>query len=215
MRAIGVLKSSLLMGGLTASMLCLGCSDSPSSKPKVSRSQPAATSQAAAKEALPATPTKEISATVSTFLSAIIAGDTPGATECLTPLAINQFRTSGKPFDPPGLTSAKFQIGRIHQETADEAAVQCLLSTPDAQGQQEELCCIVRKVNSDWRIAGLAYEAGADQPPVILDFETPERMSQPAKARQQRFVESTLGNDGERTAQAPGEETSPAGGALR
>ncbi len=113
----------------------------------------------------------------SAFLEAVIQGDTERASASLTPLAVQKIAQSGKQFAPPGLETAKFRIGQIRNPSPTQALVQCLLTDMTQGGQQrsEEMCCLLRLVENEWRVSGIAFSTGPNRPPTILDFENPER----------------------------------------
>jgi len=117
------------------------------------------------------------------FLDAVLKGDSQRASGRLSPLAMQRIVESGKQFSPPGLETASFRIGEVRQPTSSQALVQCMLtdtSTPN-QPREEEICCLMRLVDSQWCVSGIAYNAGPDKPPMILDFENPQ--GAPAQAR--------------------------------
>lgn len=174
-----------LVGMMTAAALS-GCSGGSS-----------APSQAAAQQTDAAAAKNPIAKSAMAFLDAVIAGNTEAATNMLTPAAIKQFRDNGKQFAPPGLGTASFKLGEVRQSSPDQAAVQCLVADSQAgEANQEELCCLMRQVDGNWRVAGIAYMVSADQPPVILNFEqaTPNR---PAAQPASQYA------DGQPTKQAP------------
>ncbi len=122
-------------------------------------------------------PTEPIAAAAYDFISAVVQGETQRATSLLTPQAVQQFAAAGKQFAFPGMGSATFQIGQTRQASESQAAVQCLLADSNAVGQaggREEMCCLMRMVEGSWRVSGIAFEVGPNQPPQVLDFERPE-----------------------------------------
>jgi hypothetical protein len=118
-------------------------------------------------------PAEPISAAAYDFISAVVQGETQRATSLLTPQAVQQFAAAGKQFAFPGMGSATFQIGQTRKASETQAAVQCLLADSQAGGQ-EEMCCLMRMVDGAWRVSGIAFEVGANQPPQVLDFERPD-----------------------------------------
>jgi hypothetical protein len=80
---------------------------------------------------------------------------------------------SGKQFAPPGLETATFKLGDVRPTSADQAIVQCVL-TDSSEGtpRSEEMCCLMRKVDNDWRVSGIAYGTAPDQPWTLTNFET-------------------------------------------
>jgi hypothetical protein len=85
---------------------------------------------------------------------------------------------SGKQFAPPGLETASFRIGQVRMPSPNQALVQCVLtdnSSPDAP-RSEEMCCLLKLVDRDWRVSGIAYGTGANHPWTLSDFETGQSM---------------------------------------
>ncbi|HEY2826670.1 MAG TPA: hypothetical protein VGJ04_03640 [Pirellulales bacterium] len=140
----------------------VGCSSS---------SAPAPTSTAVS--AIPADPAARAAYD---FLDAVLKGDTLRASKRLTPIAIERINATGKQFSPPGLQTASFRIGEVRKPTADQALVQCVL-TDSSQGapRTEEIGCLLRLVDNDWRVSGIAYIPGPNRPPMILNFENPQQ----------------------------------------
>jgi hypothetical protein len=106
------------------------------------------------------------------FLDAVLKGDSQRASARLTPQAMQRIVESGKQFAPPGLETTTFRIGEVRTPSTDKAFVHCIL-TDNATGQQhnEEMCCLMRLVDNDWRVSGIAYW-GANQSGTMSDFET-------------------------------------------
>jgi hypothetical protein len=109
------------------------------------------------------------------FLDAVLKGDSQGASERLSPLAMQRIVESGKQFAPPGLETATFRIGEVRKPSDSQALVQCVLTDKSEPGEprEEEICCLMRLVENQWCVSGIAYSAGPDKPPMILDFEHP------------------------------------------
>jgi hypothetical protein len=124
--------------------------------------------------ALPTPPADPAARVAHDFLSSVLKGDTRRASDCLTPVAIQRLVESGKQFAPPGIDSATFRIGDVRKPSDDRALVQCFLTGADAQGQtrSEEMCCLLRHVDAQWRISGIAFSTGPNRPPTIFDFES-------------------------------------------
>jgi hypothetical protein len=118
--------------------------------------------------------TQAIATAASDFLDAILKGDTQRASARLTPQAIERIIASGIQFQPQGLQTAEFRIGEIRTPSQNQAIVQCVLTDKSADGKQEseEMCCLMRHVENDWRVSGIAYGKGANQPWTLSDFET-------------------------------------------
>jgi hypothetical protein len=112
------------------------------------------------------------------FLDAVLKGDTQRASARLTPKSMERIVASGKQFAPPGLETASFRIGQVRMPSPNQALVQCVLtdnSTPDAP-RSEEMCCLLKLIDREWRVSGIAYGTGANQPWTLSDFETGQSM---------------------------------------
>jgi hypothetical protein len=126
------------------------------------------------------------------FLDAVLKGDTQRASARLTPEAMQRIVQSGKQFSPPGLETATFKIGEVRSPSEDQAIVQCVL-TDASQGapHSEEMCCLLRKVENDWRVCGIAYGTTPDKPWTLTNFESGQNMAIPRQT-----MGSMAGNQG-------------------
>jgi hypothetical protein len=117
------------------------------------------------------------------FVDAIVKGDTQRASARLTPQAMQRIIASKEQFAPTGLSTATFKLGAIRTPSPEQAVVQCVL-TDSSQGtpQSEEMCCVLRKVENDWRVAGIAYGTSPDKPWVLNDFESGKSFAIPRQA---------------------------------
>lgn len=117
------------------------------------------------------------------FVDAVVKGDTQRASARLTPQAMQRIVASKEQFAPTGLSTATFKLGEIRTPSPNQAVVQCVL-TDSSQGtpQTEEMCCVLRKVENDWRVAGIAYGTAADKPWVLNDFESGKSFPIPRQA---------------------------------
>lgn len=114
------------------------------------------------------------------FLDAVLKGDTQRASARLTPQAMQRIVQSGKGFSPPGLETATFKVGEIRTPTQDQAIAQCVLTdTSEGNTHSEEMCCLLRKVDNDWRVSGIAYGTTPDKPWTLSDFESGQNMAIP------------------------------------
>jgi hypothetical protein len=114
------------------------------------------------------------------FLDAVLKGDTQRASAKLTPTAMQRIVASGKQFAPPGLETASFKIGEVRAPSQDQAIVQCVLTdTSEGTPHSEEMCCLLRKIENDWRVCGIAYGTTPDKPWTLSDFETGQNMTIP------------------------------------
>jgi hypothetical protein len=132
-------------------------------------------STTAAPSAGPQPSTEAVTKAASDFLDAVLKGDTQRASARLTPQALERIIASGKQFAPPGLETATFRIGQVRMPSASQALVQCVLTDTPADGspaRNEEMCCLLKLVEKDWRVSGIAYGTGPTQPWMLSDFET-------------------------------------------
>ncbi len=152
-----------------------------------------------------------IAQATSEWLDAILKGDKQRASARLTPQARQQIITNDMEFSPPGgVETTTFQIGEVRTPAPDQAIVQCLLSfTAAGKERTEELCCLLRFVENDWRVAGIAYGTAPDKPWVLTNFETGQDVPIPRQAMTGDNQPMAGANDGfnrpspPRTAQEP------------
>ncbi len=148
------------------------------------------------------------------FLDAVLKGDSQRASARLTPQAIQRINDSGMPFAPPGMATATFRIGEVRAPSQDQAVVQCVLTdTATTEGpQDEEICCLMRRVENDWRVSGIAYGTAANQPWTLSNFETGQSSSIPRQPSIERPAKLSTTPSGvrpspARTAQEPSTAT--------
>ena len=151
------------------------------------------------------------------FLDAVLKGDTQRASARLTPQAIERIIASGKQFAPPGLETATFKIGDVRMPSPSQALVQCVLTDVSADGQarNEELCCLMRLVENDWRVSGIAYGTGPDQPWTLSDFETGRTMPIARQASEQTPAGQQAADNPATRPSPPRTAQEPAAGAIR
>jgi len=154
--------------GLLNIALFAGCSGSSSSNATATSS---AGDQPVAQTDMSANP---IARAASDWLDAVLKGDKPRASARLTPQAQQQIMKNNMEFSPPGgVQTASFQIGEIRTPSQDQAIVQCVLNfSANGKQQSEESCCLMRFVDNEWRVAGIAYGTTADKPWTLTNFET-------------------------------------------
>jgi hypothetical protein len=107
------------------------------------------------------------------FLEAVLKGDAQRAAALLSPAAMERIVERNEQFNPPGFASASFRIGEVRRSSESQALVQCILmaASESGQPQEEEMCCLMRLVEKDWRVSGIAFSEGPNMPPTIMDFE--------------------------------------------
>jgi hypothetical protein len=122
------------------------------------------------------------------FMHAVIKGDIQSASALLTPQAIERIIATKTPFNPSGLQTATFQLGEIRTPAQDQAIVQFLLSDSSA-AEPEEGCCLLKRVANEWRVSGIAYGIGPNQPWTLSDFETGQSTAIPRQSTRGRPVQ--------------------------
>jgi hypothetical protein len=159
--------------------------------------------------------TNPIAKVAAEFLDAVLKGDTQRTTAMLTPRAIEQIAASKTEFRPQGLDNATFKIGEVRTPTESQAIVQCVLTQSSADGQSriEEMCCLLRLVDNQWRVSGIAASNGPNRAPMILDFENtspnPQLQQPMAGAQGQGTTPPSAGRPSPpRTAQEPSQSPS-------
>lgn len=117
------------------------------------------------------------------FVDAIVKGDTQRASARLTPQAMQRIVASKDQFNPTGLPTATFKLGQIRTPSPTQAVVECIFTdNSQVTPQTDEMCCVLRKVENDWRVAGIAYGTAADKPWVLNDFESGKSFPIPRQA---------------------------------
>jgi len=155
-----------------ASVLALcsiaGCGGERSSETTSSAAAPAA---GATESSIAIDP---IAQAASDFLDAVLAGDIQRASARLTPKAMQRIVGSGLQFQPAGQEKAAFRIGDVRMPTKTQALVQFVFTytAPDGSPKSEEGCCLMRQVDNDWRVSGLAYGNGSNEGWTLSDFES-------------------------------------------
>jgi hypothetical protein len=160
-----------------------GCGGSKTPEQASSGSQPNGKSPAAAA----ADPANDaIAKAAHGFLDAVLKGDAQRAGGQLSPAAMQRIVAKGEQFNPPGFAQASFRIGEIRRSSESQALVQCILSATSEAGppRDEEMCCLMRRVENDWRVSGIAFSEGPNQPLTIMDFEAGTATRQPAPGNQ-------------------------------
>lgn len=114
------------------------------------------------------------------FLAALIKGDTQSATQHLTPQAIQQFEASEQRFVALGPDTMKFRMGEMRKVSDSQTLVQCMLAdiTKDGVQQEQEMCCVMKLVDGQWRVSGIVVDAPNGAAPLVLNFELPEQPPQ-------------------------------------
>ena len=135
-----------------------------------------------------------ISQVAQVFLEAVRTGNSSVAASQLTPLAQQRMREAKMDFELLANDAASYQIGQVERLEADEAIVETVWTEPTADGQtqQEQWTLALQNFEGQWRILGIVAETGANQPPVVMDFENP---GQPATAPANTAGTATSGKE--------------------
>jgi hypothetical protein len=118
------------------------------------------------------------------FLMAVRKADEAQITACLTPQAAQQLKQRDQRFPVSGMDTVSLQFGEVRKPSENQALVQCMLTEVAKEGEvgkSEEICCLLRLVDNQWRVSGLAIGTAQGRPQ-ILNFEAPplEAMGPPA-----------------------------------
>jgi hypothetical protein len=191
----GINRVGLLM--VVSAALFAGCSGSSSQDAMATTSAEGGQQTTRAN-----TSSNPIAQATSEWLDAVLKGDKQRATARLTPQARQQILKNDMEFSPPGgVQTVVFQVGEVRTPSQDQAIVQCVLNY-SASGKQhsEELCCLMRFVDNEWRVAGIAYGTGLDKPWMLTNFETGQDVPIPRQA---------MSNGSDLSAQATGDASRP------
>lgn len=138
------------------------------------------------------------------FLTAIIQGRQQEAKQWLTPTAKKQVEENKSLLNPLGFQVEKLELGRVVTISSDDAAVEFLIV--EAGGaNREEVCCLMKRKQSGWGVAGIACEAGPGEAPSVISFEHGRRgssrrkLSEP-KPTMDQFVDGSAITEEFRTA---------------
>ncbi|TWT36677.1 hypothetical protein KOR34_16170 [Posidoniimonas corsicana] len=127
------------------------------------------------------------------FMDAVFANDIARATQRLTPQAIQNLQAQDQRFEW-GADAAKLKIGEVKVDASGEAAVQCFVSQQANAGEGvSELLCVLRQVEGEWLVYGVAWQGGENEQPQIVNFEEQTAPATPAQPRPQagdRYVDS-------------------------
>jgi len=112
---------------------------------------------------------------VAEFLEAVRLGNSESASTKLTPLALQRIKENNMGFAPPASETAQFSVGEVEMFEEDKAFVDSVWTELDADGKSfdEPMTWGLRLTDVGWRISGMAAHMGADQPPILVDFENP------------------------------------------
>ncbi|MCA9236747.1 MAG: hypothetical protein KDA44_14830 [Planctomycetales bacterium] len=168
-----------------ASLIATGCGKPAADSPTASSAGGSTTTASAAGTTVAATggdPTAAPVAAAQKFLNAVRRGQTDQAAAMLTPLALQMTTQSGFYFLPPASDTLQFSIVAADMVEADKAVVETVWSDLDADGQrtEETIAWALRLHEGQWRISGMAAEGDESEPLVVIDFENPQDLMDPA-----------------------------------
>ena len=163
-------KANLACAAFGTLVLCAGCGSQETPTNQSVSSQ--ATKVAAVKKVM-----KTPDATVKVFLQSLKLGNQQRATELLTSLAQQEMQRHEAMIQPPGSTTATFEVTQVEYvgEQQEAAHVFSLWRDTDPEGDltEHEIVWILRQQGEEWAIAGFATRVFDDRPPIILNFEDP------------------------------------------
>jgi hypothetical protein len=142
------------------------------------------TPAAAGSSSAAAAPNDPVASVVHQFLDAMRRGDGEAASRMLTPLALERSRQRNESLAPPGSPTAKFTVGAPQIEN-DEAVVKSTWTDVDVDGKpyDEEIICVLRLCDGQWRVYGMAQDLGPNRPPMVMDLERPDAVAAQAPAQ--------------------------------
>jgi len=114
---------------------------------------------------------------VRAFLEAARSGEDATATLLLTDKAREETEREGLVLDPPGTPSMKYELGKVeyHEQDPHAAYVNSLWIEGGARPDERlEVVWVLRRQSAGWRIAGMAAQIELNEPPVFLNFESPQ-----------------------------------------
>ncbi len=126
-------------------------------------------------------PSNPAAQVVQEFLEAVRQGNTDGASQLLTPLALQRTNEMDLNFSPPGSSTAKFSVGEVEMIDESRAIVRSVWSDLDADGilNDEQITWALKRTTGQWRISGMAAEVAENGPPMVMDFENPGESQEP------------------------------------
>jgi hypothetical protein len=163
-------------------------------------------SPTAATAAAPADPAAQVA---SEFLDAAIQGDTQRAVQLYTPVAFERM----KQFQMPGITDYTYKITGVGHPSDGRALVECKATRTSTDGQtaDEDICLLLARVQSQWRVSGMAFSSDPKSPPMIFNFERPERGPVPLEQWMAETQASDAGTASRPSPPRTAQEVVPAG----
>jgi hypothetical protein len=127
---------------------------------------------------------------VSAYLEAIRTGNDDQAMSLLTEVARQKTIETKRNPTPPASDTAKFEVGEVKLVGTDGAQVECTWTDLDESGKPrpEKSVWVCRHESNGWRVAGVAAAVFPGEPPLLLDFENPEKMAEKLKGYHDEVV---------------------------
>lgn len=131
--------------------------------------------------------------TVDAFLAALRSGDSPQVSHLLSAKAREEAARLGFAIRSPGSARAKYVVGEVvhvsDAQSGDGAHVHCTWTDFDEQGLEHsfEVAWIVRREESQWRIAGMSARLPGEVEPVVMNFEDLQALQQARQTAEARL----------------------------
>lgn len=179
-------------------LVAAGCGKTEVASPKTGSADSPEKSAVAA-----ANPTATPESAVGLFLEALRTGNDEKATQLLSSTAREKTAAVNRNLTPPASDTARFTIGKVEYVNDDGARVSCTWTDVDEEGKSrsDDAIWVVRREADGWRIAGVAAEVFAGEPPLLLNFEDPEDMF-----RKQQWVREEIRRRAEAAEDGSGED---------
>ncbi|MDR0705957.1 MAG: hypothetical protein LBF88_13375 [Planctomycetaceae bacterium] len=134
---------------------------------------------------------------VSTFMTALLQGESQTIRALLTPLARQKGEEMGIPFAPKTTHAASFTVDQTIPQGKNCTYVHTTLTDLNEKGEKEsaEIIWIVAQNNDGWRIAGAAVALFDGQEKTLLNFEDPEAAQNAISAAENQFVTQNTANN--------------------
>ncbi|MCG8450574.1 MAG: nuclear transport factor 2 family protein [Pirellulales bacterium] len=165
------MRGIVLLVVVNALAITLGCSERT----------PGGETASSKKGATPGGQASAIKTVVHKFWESVREGDANKAVALLSPTAQKCIRENQYEFVPPASDTMSFQIGEVEIVDGDQAIVDSIWTDIDGDGNtyHEGMSLALRKVGGRWCIFGMAADMGPNQPPMVMDLESPEEFFGP------------------------------------
>ena len=176
-----MLSRSSILGLVAMGLLAFGCNKS--NDQGATPGTPAATSNPASPAPDPAS--QDAKVVVTRFFEAIRKGDNDTATQLLTTAARKKAEESGRRVAPEAADTARIEVEEAEYPTPehDIAHVPSKWIDLDETGRPrtDKITWVCRRKPVGWRVGGLAAYVFEGEPPVLLNFEEPEKVAEKQK----------------------------------